>query len=53
MVGAVGQAVYQGTYLWYELSLKSLVGGPYGAGYVVNTTVLELPKTLDLSAPSS
>lgn len=52
VVAAVATSVYQGTYLWYELSLRNLTGGPYGAGYVVNTTLLALPKTLDLSSPS-
>jgi hypothetical protein len=53
MVQHINQAVYQGLSLWYELSLKNLIGGPYGEGYVVTATVLSLPKTIDLSAPSS
>jgi hypothetical protein len=49
----VNQAVYQGTYLWYELCLKNLNGGPYAAAYVVTATLLAMEKTIDLSAPSS
>ena len=50
MVQHVTAAVYQGTFLWYELVLKNLQGGPYAGAYVINTTSLALPKTIDLSA---
>jgi hypothetical protein len=52
LVAHINAAVYQGTGLWYELSLKNLTGGPYAAAYVINTTLLALPKTIDLAAPS-
>lgn len=49
---AVLSSVYQGTGLWYELALKPLDGGPYSGSYVVSTTPMLIPKTIDLSAPS-
>jgi hypothetical protein len=49
----VNASLYQGTYLWYELCLKNLNGGPYGDAYVIATTPLAIVKTIDLSAPSS
>lgn len=52
VVAHVNSAVFQGTYLWYELCLKNLQGGPYTAAYVVTTTLLAMPKTIDLAAPS-
>jgi len=50
---AVLNSVYQGTGLWYELALKPLDGGPYAGSYVLSTTPLLIPRTIDLSAPSS
>ena len=42
-----------GTGLWYELCLRPLTNGPFSAAYLVQTTTLALPKTIDLAAPSS
>lgn len=42
----------QGSGLWYELTLKNLTNGPFSASYVVETTKLRIPQTIDLSAPS-
>lgn len=40
----------QGNSLWYELVLKPLTNGPFANYYVVDTTVLAIPKTIDLAA---
>lgn len=48
---AILQKVLQGTGLWYELVLKPLNTGPYTNYYVVDTSNLLIPKTIDLSAP--
>jgi hypothetical protein len=57
IANAVEQAVIkqlqQGHGLWYELVMKPLTNGPFGAAYVVTTTDLQIPKTIDLSAPST
>lgn len=50
---AVLKSVYQGTGLWYELSLKPLDVGPFAASYVLSTSQMLIPKTIDLSAPSA
>jgi hypothetical protein len=36
---------------WYQLSLKPLTNGPFSDAYQLVTTVMKLPKTIDLSAP--
>ena len=43
----------QGNSLWYELVLKPLTNGPFASYYVVSTTDLVIPKTIDLSAPAT
>ena len=48
VISAVTQSIFQGTGLWYELALKPLTGGPYAAAYVIGTTPLIVPKTIDL-----
>jgi len=53
IIQRLNASVFQGTFLWYELCLKNLQGGPYADSYVVNTTPLFMPKTIDLSAASS
>lgn len=50
---AVLQNLLQGTGLWYELVLRPVTNGPFAAAYVVNTTAMSLPQTIDLEAPSS
>ena len=50
---AVIQAIMQGEGLWYELVLKPVTNGPFSSYYVINTSDLLVPQTIDLSAPSS
>ena len=50
---AVMQAILQGEGLWYELVLKPVTNGPFSSYYVIQTSDLLVPKTIDLSAPSS
>jgi hypothetical protein len=50
---AVLQKFMQGEGLWYELVLKPLTNGPFSNSYVVETTDLIVPQTVDLSAPST
>lgn len=38
--------------IWYELQLKPLTNGPFVAEYFVTTTKLNVPKLIDLEAPS-
>jgi hypothetical protein len=37
---------------WYQLQLKPVDAGPYAAAYSIDTTVLSLPKMIDLAAAS-
>jgi hypothetical protein len=50
---AILQKLLQGTGLWYELVLKPLTNGPFVNAYVVDTTNLLVPQTIDLSASST
>jgi hypothetical protein len=50
---AVLQKYLQGQGLWYELVLKPLTNGPFSNYYVVSTSALLIPQTVDLSAPST
>jgi hypothetical protein len=50
---AVLTKLLQGTGLWYELVLKPLTNGPFSNYYVVQTTDLLIPQTINLQAPSS
>jgi hypothetical protein len=49
---AILKAVMQGEGLWYELVLRPLTNGPFANAYVIDTTTLLIPKTVDLSAVS-
>jgi hypothetical protein len=51
VLSSVYQSIFQGTGLWYELALKPLTGGPYAAAYVISTTPLIIPQTINLSSP--
>lgn len=39
--------------VWYQLVLKPVQNGPFGAEYLVSTTPLKIPMGIDLEAPSS
>jgi len=47
---AVFRSMMQGTGLWYELVLKPLTNGPFDNYYVVSTTPLLMPQTVNLAA---
>jgi hypothetical protein len=46
------KSIMQGEGLWYELTLKPVTNGPFANSYVVQTTKLQIPMTIDLSAAS-
>jgi len=48
---AVHKALMQGEGLWYELVLRPLNNGPFTNYYVVETSDLIVPQSIDLSAP--
>jgi hypothetical protein len=50
---AISNALAQGQALWYELVIKPVTGGPYIGAYAVDTTPLQIPKMIDLSASSA
>jgi hypothetical protein len=47
------QSSTQGQALWYELVLKPLTNGPFASSYVVATSDLLIPQTINLSAGSA
>ncbi len=47
---AVLKEMLQGTGLWFELVLKPLTNGPFANYYVVDTTPLQIPMGINLSA---
>jgi hypothetical protein len=50
---AVLHSMMQGQALWYELVLKPLTNGPFSSYYIVDTSDLQVPLSINLSAPSS
>jgi hypothetical protein len=44
------QKMLQGSGLWYELALRPLTNGPFGNYYVIQTSNLLVPETINLSA---
>jgi hypothetical protein len=50
---ALLQKTPEGMNLWFEMTLAPVTNGPFSNYYVVRSTPLQLPMTVDLSAPSA